>query len=151
VASCLSRLLSAKRVAVREKGDSVVLPERCETDSVLSETYRVQQEAAHLGFDWNTVAGPLDKLREETDELARAVADRDHQRVEMELGDILFSAVNVARHVSVDPESALEKATRRFKERFAHVQATLARRGTDIQSSSLEQMNQVWDEIKRSE
>jgi len=116
--------------------------------TVFSETLRIQIEAAKLRFDWNGVAGPLAKLREETDELARAIAGGDQLRAEIELGDILFSAVNVARHINVDSESALDKAARRFEKRFERVKEVLADRGMDINDCSLEQMNTVWEEVK---
>jgi len=138
-------------LSVEEQKGPAMREVKCATLPVLQQAFSVQQKAAQLGFDWDAVVGPLDKLREETDELTRAIAEDDRLRIEMEIGDILFSAVNVARHMSVDPESALEKTSQRFEERFARVQATLADRGADIRDCSIEQMDEVWEQVKRAE
>ena len=138
-------------LSVDEQKGSTTREEKCGTLSVLRQAFSVQEKAAQFGFDWSAVAAPLDKLREEADELTRAITENNRLRIEMEIGDILFSAVNVARHMNVDPESALEKTSLRFKERFARVQATLADRGVDINDCSLEQMDEIWELIKRDE
>ena len=134
----------------KQKG-SASREEKCGSLPALRQAFSVQEKAAQLGFDWCAVAGPLDKLREEADELTRAIAQDDGLRIEMEIGDVIFSAVNVARHMNVDPESALEKTSLRFEKRFAGVQATLAERGVDINDCSLEQMDEIWELIKRDE
>ena len=138
-------------LSVDEQKDSITREEKCGALSVLRQAFSVQENAAQFGFDWCAVAGPLDKLREEADELTRAITEDDRLRIEMEIGDILFSAVNVARHMSVDPESALEKTSLRFEKRFARVRAALADRGVDINDCSLEQMDEIWELIKRDE
>ncbi len=119
--------------------------------SVFAATLSIQNEAAQLGFDWDGPEGPLDKLREEIDELAHAIANGNQHDIEMEIGDMLFSVVNVSRHVHVEPESALTNATQRFDRRFARVRATLASRGKDICDCSIEQMDEIWEEAKRAE
>jgi len=138
-------------LSIDEQKGSATREDKCGTLSVLRQAFSVQKKAAQLGFDWCAVAGPLDKLREEADELTRAITEDDRLRIEMEIGDVLFSAVNVARHMSIDPESALEKTSLRFEERFARVQTTLADRGIDIEDCSIEQMDEIWEVIKRDE
>ena len=138
-------------LSVDEQKGSATREEKCGSLSALRRAFSIQEKAARFGFDWSAVAGPLDKLREETDELTRAITDDDRLRIEMEIGDILFSAVNVARHMSIDPESALEKTSFRFEERFARLRSTLADRGVDINDCSLEQMDEIWELVKCDE
>lgn len=119
--------------------------------------FRLQERAAGVGFDWPDLKGPMDKLREEIGELERELktgGTRDEgrgtrERVSEELGDLLFSVVNVARKAGVDPRSALEKANGRFAERFRKVEALAAERGVEVGSATLETLDQLWEEAKR--
>lgn len=118
---------------------------------VLIMAYRLQERAAGVGFDWPDLKGPLAKLHEEIGELeAELTEKRDAARVAAEIGDLLFSVVNVARKAGVDPRAALEKANGRFVERFRKVEALAAERSIDMGTAGLEVLDKLWDEAKES-
>ena len=110
---------------------------------------KVQQKAAKVGFDWEDVYGALMKLHEETGELQEAVEDGKSAEIAEELGDVLFAAVNVSRFVDVNAEESLAGATDKFIARFARVEALAAQRGMDMKTSSLEELDHLWDEVKQ--
>jgi len=110
--------------------------------------YRLQERAASVGFDWPDVAGPLEKVREETGEVEGAMRTGESDAVIDELGDLLFAVVNVARKAGVEPRSALERANEKFRLRFAAVEATAAERGLDLAAMSLDALDRLWDEAK---
>jgi len=109
---------------------------------------RVQEKASRVGFDWDRAEGALDKVKEEVGELEAAVAARDKGRIEEELGDLLFSVVNLSRLSGVDPEWALQNAVEKFVARFRAVEKVLARQGRTPQEATLEEMDRIWEEIK---
>lgn len=112
---------------------------------------KLQSRVAKIGFDWPNVQGVFDKIAEELGELAVEVqAGSDAQRVEEELGDLLFSCVNAARHVHVDPETALRRANQRFEARFRHMEAAANQRGLVISELGSEELNALWVEAKRA-
>ena len=110
---------------------------------------KVQNRARRVGFDWPDVSGALQALDNETAELKQAVASGDAAAMEEELGDLLFSAVNVSRFIDTDAEQALTGATDKFIRRFTVVEQLAAERGVDMASVSLEELDQLWDEAKR--
>ena len=107
---------------------------------------KVQKKAKKAGFDWPDVSGALDKLSEELSELREAVAQGTN--VEEELGDLLFSAVNVARFVKADPEEALTAATDKFIARFRRVEEAAARQGRAMADMNLAELDKLWEEAK---
>ena len=109
---------------------------------------KVQKKAKKTGFDWPDVAGALDKLSEELDELKAAVAQGTN--VEEELGDLLFSAVNAARFLKADPDEALNAATDKFIRRFRLMEAQAVRSGRPREELSLDEMNELWEAAKRT-
>lgn len=109
---------------------------------------KVQKKAKKAGFDWPEVSGALDKLSEELEELRQAVAQGGN--VEEELGDLLFSAVNVARFVQADPEETLNRATDKFIARFRRVEEQAAREGRSLEGMTLEELDQLWETAKRT-
>ena len=109
---------------------------------------QLQKKAAKLGFDWPDVAGPLDKITEETTELREAMSTGDPETIALELGDLLFSVVNVARHLSLDAESALRAAAGKFRNRFEQVETLAAARGIDMETAGLDQLDALWNEVK---
>jgi MazG family protein len=115
------------------------------------EAFQMATKAARVGFDWPDGAAVLAKLDEELAELKQAASRRppDRAELEAELGDILFTAVNVARLLDVDPESALKAANRKFRRRFARVEAGLRQRGRSPAQSNLEEMESLWQDAKR--
>ena len=107
---------------------------------------KVQKKARKAGFDWDDVSGPLDKLSEELDELKTAMAEQSN--IEEELGDLLFAAVNLSRFIKVDCESALTAATDKFIRRFAQVEELAKEQGRAMESMTLTELDQLWDEAK---
>ncbi len=117
----------------------------------LIEAYRVQEKAAGYGFDWPGVEGVLEKLREEEGELREALEQRAAGQSQAEIGDLLFTLVNLARHLRGDPEQLLRQTTRRFQERFARMEAILAREGHPWPGADLARMEAAWQQAKRAE
>ncbi len=109
---------------------------------------KIQKKAAAVGFDWPDSEGAFDKIAEETEELRRAHKAGDTAAVADELGDVLFSVVNVSRFVGAKPEEALAHACDKFTARFALVERLAAERGIDMQSAGLEALDKLWDEAK---
>lgn len=109
---------------------------------------KVQKKAKKAGFDWPDVSGALDKLSEEIEELKTAVAEGSN--IEEELGDLLFSAVNVSRFVKVDTEQALTKATDKFIDRFRRVEAQAKAEGRPMEEMSLAELDALWERAKHA-
>ena len=123
----------------------------------LLKAQRTQEKAARVGFDWKDAAGPLAKIREELAELEAAVAARpsdrpaDSDRVKEELGDLLFSVANLARHLKVDSESAVEGTTAKFARRFRTVEAAAKAEGKALKDMTLAEMDALWEKAKAAE
>lgn len=123
----------------------------------LIQAYQLQSRASFVGFDWPDARGVLDKVQEEVGELREVLAaghgDEPRRREELadEIGDLLFAAVNAARFLKIEPESALRRANEKFRRRFQCVEARLAERGRKPAESNLEEMEELWQECKRSE
>jgi tetrapyrrole methylase family protein/MazG family protein len=112
----------------------------------LSYSQEIQGRAARVGFDWEDLTGVIDKLAEEAREFREAENQEEKER---ELGDLLFTLVNVARRLEVDAESALREANRRFFKRFAHMEEVCRQRGVSFGELSFEEQNALWEEAKR--
>jgi tetrapyrrole methylase family protein / MazG family protein len=142
-----------------EKGRTSVFDGVAMSQPSLSYAYHVQRKAAKVGFDWPDVEGALLKIFEETAELSAAInatvdpagAGGHHERIDDELGDLLFAVVNVARHLDIEPEAALRVATHKFRRRFEQVELLAADRDISIGSSDLAVLDALWDEVKRAE
>jgi tetrapyrrole methylase family protein/MazG family protein len=117
----------------------------------LSYAAKVQRKAAGLGFDWPDVDGALPKVAEEAAELVAVAGGGDDERARDELGDLLFAVVNVARHLDLDPETALRGATAKFRRRFEAVEARATARGQSLETLDLAGLDALWDEVKESE
>lgn len=118
----------------------------------LMKAYKLQKKAAKVGFDWDNITDVLAKIREEVDELQEAVESGAAAEDQMlELGDLLFAATNAARFIGADPEEALTRTNRKFVSRFAYIERQLQDRGTSVKESSLETMEQLWQEAKVKE
>ncbi len=109
---------------------------------------RIQQKASTVGFDWNNRSQVWDKVIEELKELEQAIDSKSHEAIEDELGDLLFSLVNLSRFLKVNPEDALRKAIKKFTIRFKRVEEAMATSGRTMQDASLEEMDAVWNRIK---
>ncbi len=115
----------------------------------LLEAFQLTRKAAQVGFDWEKPADVLAKLDEEVAEVRQEVRTNENERLEGELGDLLFVVVNLARKLNVDPEVALRRANRKFVERFRHIEGELARQGKRPEDSTLEEMDALWDKAKQ--
>lgn len=115
------------------------------------EAYQMTTKASRVGFDWPDAAAVLDKVEEELGEAREAIRAGDTGAASAEVGDLLFAAVNLARLVGADPESALKAANRRFRRRFRHVEDRLRERGRSPAESNLEEMESLWTEAKERE
>ena len=109
---------------------------------------KLQKKAADVGFDWDDVSGALDKLEEEISELRQAIDNKDSANISEELGDVLFSAVNVSRFVKTDAEEALTASSDKFLSRFTEVEKLAKERNIDMKSARIDELDQLWDEAK---
>ncbi len=119
----------------------------------LLRAYRLQERAASVGFDWPDAEGPVAKVREELAEVGQELAsgadgDRRREALTDEIGDLLFAVVNLARKAGVQPGPALDRANRTFRERFEGIEALAKRRGMDLHTLGLEEMDRMWEEVK---
>jgi nucleoside triphosphate diphosphatase len=117
----------------------------------LSRALKLQEKAGKVGFDWNDVRAVLEKIREEVAEVEAEIAEGSPQALASEVGDLLFAAVNLARHLKVDPEAALRSANLKFERRFAHIEIRLAEAGRTPERASLDEMERLWAEAKLQE
>ena len=121
----------------------------------LTRAIKLQNKAAKVGFDWPSLAPVFAKLHEEIGELEAEIADAEHKTdraaIEEEFGDLLFVVANVARHLKIDPETALRAANEKFARRFRYIEAQLAKRGSSPAQSDLAEMDALWDEAKSAE
>ncbi|MFO1089986.1 MAG: nucleoside triphosphate pyrophosphohydrolase [Hyphomicrobiales bacterium] len=117
----------------------------------LTRAVKLQAKAARTGFDWPSIDGVLDKIREESAELGEVAKGADEARIREEYGDLLFVMANLARHLKIDPERALREANLKFERRFTLVERRLAERGRTPSESTLEEMTEFWDEARAAD
>jgi MazG family protein len=118
----------------------------------IHEAHQISSRAARVGFDWPDIEGIFEKLQEEVSELREVIAagndERRRDRLEDEIGDMLFVIVNIARYLKIDSESALKRANRKFKVRFQFMESELAKAGRTLEQSSLEELEALWQRAK---
>ncbi|NTZ74122.1 nucleoside triphosphate pyrophosphohydrolase [Pseudomonas protegens] len=117
----------------------------------LSRAAKLQKRAAQVGFDWPEALPVVDKVREELDEVLEAMADNDAAAITDEIGDLLFVVVNLARHLKVDPETALRGANAKFDRRFRFIEQALRDTARPMEDCTLEELDALWGEAKRQE
>ena len=117
----------------------------------LQKSVKLQKLAGKVGFDWPDTSDVLVKLKEEIVELEEAIGKSNKQEIESEFGDVLFTAVNMARHLNVDPELALRGANGRFKNRVVWIENELGKNGEFVSDKNIDDLNQLWSEAKRHE
>jgi nucleoside triphosphate diphosphatase len=117
----------------------------------LTRALKLQEKASKVGFDWTEARAVLAKLREEIEEIEAEIAAGDAASAAGEVGDLLFAAANLARHLGVDPEAALRGTNAKFERRFAHIEDRLSAEGREPADASLEAMEALWVEAKRAE
>ncbi|WP_102958424.1 nucleoside triphosphate pyrophosphohydrolase [Mangrovicella endophytica] len=145
---------SSARLDGRAAGTGPALGEHLWLDEVpggfpaLTLALKVQKRAATVGFDWDDAAPILAKIHEELAEFDEAVESGDADAKEAELGDVLFSIVNLARFHDVDAEAALRRCVQKFRTRFAHIERSLCAAGSNLKDASLDEMERLWVEAK---
>ena len=115
----------------------------------LVEAQQITTRASRVGFDWKNVADVFAKLDEERAEFEAALASGSPDQIENELGDLLFSLVNIARFVKVDPEQALRRTNSKFRQRFGHVERRLEAQGKEVAGTPIEELEALWQEAKQ--
>ena len=119
----------------------------------LMRAHKIQKRCSHVGFDWTTIGPVLDKVHEEIDEVMHEAQQSvvDGEKLEEEIGDLLFATVNLSRHLGSKAETALQKANDKFERRFREVEAIIAAQGLSMPGATLEQMEAAWQQVKRGE
>lgn len=119
----------------------------------LHRAFRLQDRAAGVGFDWPNTEGPQEKVREELTEVEQELASStpDQERIQEEVGDLLFAVVNLARKAGVHPALALDRANAKFSNRFAAIEKLAAERGIKVADAGLKVLDSLWDEVKASD
>ena len=117
----------------------------------LTRAEKLQKKAARVGFDWAAPGPVLAKIREELDEVEAEMGTNDQAALAEEVGDLLFAMANLARHLKVDPEEALRRGNDKFERRFRAVEQQLVETGSSVKEASLDEMETVWQQIKRKE
>ena len=147
-----------EQIKAEERAEKAAAPEQLSLlDDVptvlpaLSRAAKLQKRAARVGFDWPEALPILDKLREEQDELLEAMSTGDEAALQEELGDLLFTVVNLARHLDVNPEDALRAANQKFERRFRFIEQALREAGRPIENCTLAELDALWGEAKKAE
>ncbi len=146
---------------VEENWEQIKLKERGGNRTVLAgvpaalpaliKAYRVQEKAANVGFDWNDNAEVWNKVREELDEFSVEADKMSRADMEAEMGDVLFSIINLSRKYGINPENALEKTNKKFIRRFNYVEAKAKESGRNLKDMTLAEMDLLWNEAKATE
>lgn len=131
-----------------EKSRDSILDEVPVTFPALIEANKLTKKASKVKFDWENVGQIFDKIAEEAEELKRAVSENDTRNTEEEIGDLLFAVVNLARKLNVEPETALKKTNRKFRQRFKFIEENLKSNGKSLEESNLQEMDALWNEAK---
>lgn len=114
----------------------------------LLEALKVTKKAAKVGFDWDGAEPVFDKIEEEIVELQSAIHDDHRENIDEEIGDLLFAVVNLARHLEIEPETALKKANRKFRKRFKFIEDGLKARDRSVTDAHIDEMERLWNEAK---
>jgi nucleoside triphosphate diphosphatase len=147
-----------EEIKAEERAEKAAAPEQLSLlDDVptalpsLSRAIKLQKRAAQVGFDWPEALPVVDKVREELDEVLEAMSENDPEAIAEEIGDLLFVVSNLARHLKVDPESALRAANAKFERRFRFIEQALREAGRNMEDCALEELDALWGEAKKLE
>src|SRR5689334_10756206 len=148
-----------KRAAGKDGGANASILDGVSTKApALMEAHQISTKVARVGFDWKNVEEIFAKMHEELDELRDAIkthadtnSEEDHAKVREEVGDLLFVITNIARRLNVEPEAALKLSNRKFRKRFNHIEESLLEQNRSFDSTTIEDLEALWQEAKRSE
>ncbi|MCB5161627.1 nucleoside triphosphate pyrophosphohydrolase [Marinomonas algarum] len=115
----------------------------------MMQAVKIQKKVAKVGFDWSDIGPVFDKIREELDELEDAIAEQDKDHTEEEMGDVLFAMSNLARHLRISPDVALNKTNIKFRRRFGRIETLVLAQNKKLTECSLEELDRYWDQAKR--
>jgi len=132
----------------QQKGRNSVLDGVPRSMPALARAQEISKRAARVGFEWDSIDGVLDKLREEETELRQAIESGDSERIASELGDLLFTVVNIARHADIDAEQCLRQMVDRFTARFQWMESEAARQNRSLESLSPNEWEALWQQAK---
>ncbi|MCL9781514.1 nucleoside triphosphate pyrophosphohydrolase [Vibrio sp. S4M6] len=141
----------AKEKQQAGKTESSILDSIPHSLPALSKANKIQKKCAKVGFDWAELPPVVEKVQEEIDEVMQEVESGSPEKVEEELGDLLFATVNLVRHLGKDPEVALSKANQKFSRRFQALEHIVSGRGKELAQLTLEQLDDVWHQVKQQE
>lgn len=137
---------------LKEKdGNKTVLAGVPSSLPALVKAFRIQEKASHVGFDWENKDQVWDKVKEEIAEFEAEASNMDADRMEAEMGDIMFALVNAARLYDITPENALERTNRKFIKRFNYLEQKVKESGRNLRDMTLGEMDAIWEEAKKSE
>lgn len=144
------QIKAQERAAKSQELDTSTLANIPQGMTPLLRAQKIQKKCSNVGFDWSELPPVVDKIHEEIEEVLAEVnvSEPDQQAVEEEIGDLLFAVVNLARHTSVNAETALIKANRKFETRFRQVEQVIEKQGLTIESANIQQMEAAWQQIK---
>ena len=152
-AEVLANWEKTKSAERAEKAQHSALDDIPESLPALMRAHKIQKRCSAVGFDWTSLGPVVDKVHEEIDEVMheaqQAVVDQD--KLEEEIGDLLFATVNLSRHLGSKAETALQKANRKFERRFRQVEEIIAAQGLAMENATLDQMEAAWQQVKRQE
>ncbi|MGE5417569.1 MAG: nucleoside triphosphate pyrophosphohydrolase [Acidobacteriota bacterium] len=133
----------------RKEGKQSIMEGIPQSLPALLRSYKIQEKARRVGFDWPDVSGAVDKLQEEVIEFVHEKHTGDQERLKEEMGDLIFAMVNIARMSDIEPEEALQRSNDKFIRRFQYIENTLKTRGEILEEAGLERLDALWDEAKR--
>lgn len=140
-----------EKIKLQEKDRDSVLTGVPNSLPAMVKAYRMQEKVRGVGFDWNTAEQVWEKVNEEIAELQHEITVGDDEKKEKEFGDLLFSLVNYARFIGVNPEDALERTNKKFVQRFKYIEQQSKKQGKSLKNMTLEEMDVFWDEAKKIE
>ena len=135
----------------QKKDIKSVLDDVGSNQPALNRAYKIGKRARSVGFDWNDISGVINKIEEEIDELKVAITDGNKTDIEEEAGDLLFSVVSLSRHTSIDPETAIRKANRKFERRFRAMEQLLKQSNKEFSNMSSRELDDLWEQVKATE
>lgn len=135
----------------QKHGINSILDDIGTNQPALNIAYKIGKRARSVGFDWSNVGGVIDKIEEEIEELKVAINSGNQSNIEEEAGDLLFSIVSLSRHTSIDPESALRKANKKFDQRFRSMERALKESNREFSHMTERELDKLWENIKEKE